>query len=187
MPSEAAGSTDPAVEKGREVFRLLCTTCHTVDGHLAIRPLLVGRTPSAIEGTLAKLAVPVDVAGTAVGWDAPDLRLQTWRGRRMPPFVGTDEERRNLALYLASLVGTKDASAAEESVPKGQKIFEDNCIFCHGPEAPWPIEKAAAGKTEAELYERIGNLPDFNPAMPRFEGTDEERKELARYLAERVR
>lgn len=148
-------------EAGQEVFRLLCSQCHTVDGYLAVRPLVTGRSSNTIEGTLA--------------------RLDTWRHRRMPPFAGTAAERRALAVYLASLGGGR----IDPLTPKvsGSAVFDASCAMCHGPDGEWPIAPRVAGKSETELYDTIGRLPTMNEMMPPFEGTDEERRALAQYLA----
>ena len=76
---------DQAEAEGRELFRLLCTSCHSVDGHLAVRPFLTGKSQAALTTMLS--------------------HLDTWRGRRMPPFVGTEGEKAALAIYLARLGG----------------------------------------------------------------------------------
>lgn len=71
--------------KGEQVFRAQCQMCHSLDGYLAIKPLLAGQDA---EGLMAFLEL---------------LRA----GRPgMPPIVGTEEEIKSLAAYLASLGGT---------------------------------------------------------------------------------
>ena len=72
------------LEAGKEIFRFQCANCHTVDGYNAIRPLIQGWRESFIAGQLKNLN---ELKGF------------------MPPFAGTDEERRALAHYLASLWG----------------------------------------------------------------------------------
>ena len=67
---------------GQQVFRAQCQMCHSLDGYLAIRPLVAGQ----------------DAEGLTAFLDA--LRA----GRPgMPPIVGTDKEVQGLAAYLASL------------------------------------------------------------------------------------
>ncbi len=173
-----------AMHQGRELFRALCAACHTVDGYLAVRPLVAGKSATALDGMLARLAVPVDAAGETTAWNDPHLHLRTWRSRRMPPFVGTTEERELLAAYLALLGGARPAEvrpAVPEAAALGQAYFEANCAACHGAEAMAPFD--AKGRTPSVFYEMIGRLPEVNEMMPAFEGTDDERRALADYLA----
>ena len=183
LPKAPAGAADlPRVEaEGQEVFRLACTTCHTVDGYLAIRPLVTGRSQEAIATILARLTTsdqPPDRG--AAPW--------TWRGRRMPPFPGTEAEREAVAIYLAALGGSAPhlpaaggvAPGGGESSP-GQAYFGDNCSPCHGPGADYPI--GGRGRTAAQIDEMLGRLPAINPVMPAFEGGDDLRHSLADYVA----
>jgi len=67
---------------GQRVFRAQCQMCHSLNGYLAIRPLVAGQ----------------DAEGLAAFLEA--LRA----GRPgMPPIVGTEQEIEGLAAYLASL------------------------------------------------------------------------------------
>ena len=150
---------------GHEVFRVQCAQCHTVGGYLAISRLVRGQSSTTIEGVIPRLA--------------------TWKHRRMPPFIGTDDEKRALAVYLATVGGGKVAPHAPGV--SGAAVFEAACAMCHAPAADFPMAPRVAGKSEADLYAIIGDLPARNPAMPAFEGTDGERHALAKYLAEEVR
>ena len=67
---------------GREIFRIQCQTCHTVDGYNGIRPLVRNWDQEFIHYQLQ--------------------HLETLKGY-MPPFMGTEAERRALAGYLAGL------------------------------------------------------------------------------------
>ncbi len=74
----AAGPTS----LGQHVFRAQCQMCHSLDGYLAIRPLVAGQDAEGLTAFLEAL-----------------------RGGRpgMPPIVGTEKEIEGLARYLASL------------------------------------------------------------------------------------
>jgi len=169
--------------QGRELFRALCASCHTIDGYLAIRPLVRGKGPEALNGVLARLAVPTDAAGAASAWNALPVHVKTWRSRRMPPFAGTDEERQILAGYLALVGGAPPAtlSPPAPSADVGKAYYDTNCAACHGPDGLAPLDPK--GRTPAEFYEMIGRLPAINEMMPAFEGTEEERRALAGHLA----
>lgn len=183
-------SLEGETAQGREIFRLMCSGCHTIDGHLAIRPLVAGKPAASLVTLIEKLAEPVDGDGEPAEWNAESLRLRTWRGRRMPPFVGTGQERAALAAYLTSLSGMPKAVSGEaivmpesDALAMGREQFEGKCIFCHGDEADWAMRRLAPGRDAEAFYERIGRLPEVNPIMPPFEGSDEERHALADYLA----
>jgi mono/diheme cytochrome c family protein/cytochrome bd-type quinol oxidase subunit 1 len=173
-----------AAAAGQELFRIECSVCHTQTGYLAIRPLVKGLSPAALEKTLANLARPLRPDGQPGEWSDPELRLDTWLGRRMPPFVGTDHERRAVAVYLARLGGTADAGMEEPAVAAldGKRLFEDNCALCHGAEAEWPIGPRLKGRSADQLFELLADLPKLNPDMPPFEGTEQERRALADHL-----
>lgn len=173
-----------AAHQGQELFRTLCAACHSVDGYLAIRPLVRGKSADALDGLLARLALPVDATGHATAWNDPGLRLKTWRSRRMPPFTGDARERQMLAAHLALLGGAEPADvmpAAADTSELGRAVFESHCAACHGPGAMVPFNHK--GRTAAQLYEMIGRLPAINEMMPPFEGTPDERKTLSELLA----
>ncbi|MFA6955713.1 MAG: c-type cytochrome [Thermoanaerobaculia bacterium] len=173
-------SVDEEAAVGKEVFRLLCTQCHTVDGYVAIRPLVAGWNTGALEGVIDRLAVPSD---KEKGWTAVPMKVDTWRGRRMPPFAGNEAEERALAVYLATLGGGAVIPKPAAGSVDGAAIFEANCSACHGDGSDWPIEKRVAGKTRDQIHDALGHLDTLNADMPPFEGSDAERDALADYLA----
>lgn len=69
-------------QSGAEIFRLQCVSCHTVDGYNGIKPLIYGWDERMIDHALQ--------------------RLHRLRGF-MPPFLGTEAERKALAKWLAEL------------------------------------------------------------------------------------
>jgi mono/diheme cytochrome c family protein len=179
-PKDYAARVD---HEGRELFRALCSSCHTVDGYLGIRALVRGKSAEALNGVIARLASPTDAAGAAAAWNAPAVRVKTWRSRRMPPFAGTDEERQMLAGYLALLGGAAPEMLRppDLSADVGKSYYDANCAACHGPDGVAPFDPKH--RTPAEFYEMIGRLPAINDMMPAFEGTDEQRRALADHLA----
>lgn len=158
--------TDPVEahqDAGAEIFRLQCSSCHTVNGYLAIEPLVRNTSVTALQGTIR--------------------RLDSWRHRRMPPFTGTDDDRQALATYLAGIGGASPEqirlAAAQADV--GHRLFDENCAMCHGPDGDVPFK--AAHRSAEQLYELIGRLPSIDDAMPAFEGSDQERQAIADYIA----
>ena len=173
-----------AAHQGRELFRALCSSCHTIDGYLAIRPLVRGKSADALTGVIARLASPVDAAGNATAWNAVPVHVKTWRNRRMPPFAGTGEERQMLAAYLA-LLGGADPSALGPARGPARRTARPSTTPTARPvtgRKAWRRSIPRAAKP-AELYDMIGRLPAINEMMPAFDGTEEQRKALAEYLA----
>jgi len=154
-----------------------------VDGYNAVRPLIAGQSSATLEGLLGRLARPVGASGEQTGWNDPALRIETWRGRRMPPFVGTAHEKRALAVYLASLGGGEIVTPPTGS-PDGARLYEADCAMCHEEGGDWPMAEMVRGRDAEALYHALGQLPVLNDMMPAFEGTDEERRALAAWLAE---
>lgn len=72
------------VEAGRELFRLQCLACHSIDG-----PMLSAETKTA---ALTRTGLEAQLSGQG--------RLRTF----MPPFIGTDTERLALATYIADSI-----------------------------------------------------------------------------------
>jgi mono/diheme cytochrome c family protein len=170
---------------GAEVFRLECAACHTVDGHLGIRRLVRGRAVAALEATIDTLAQPVDEDGGSTSWSAPaaGIRVATRLHRRMPPFVGTDAEKRALAIHLARLGGDAEAGLAVAPADPGPAAFDTHCAACHGADAPWPIAERLRWKTSGDYYDLLGRLEEVREEMPPFAGSEAERAALAEYLA----
>ncbi|HEU4522371.1 MAG TPA: c-type cytochrome, partial [Thermoanaerobaculia bacterium] len=156
-----ANASEP--ERGEEIFRLVCSQCHTKDDYLAIRPVVAGKNAATILRVIDS--------------------LDTWRHRRMPPFPGSDEEKRALAIYLAALGGGSPDLPPPVAAASGADLFESSCAMCHGTGSDWPMQPRVAGRSEDEIYEALGRLPELNEVMPPFEGTDAERRALAGYLA----
>jgi mono/diheme cytochrome c family protein len=149
--------------RGEEVFRLACRACHTVSGYRAIAPVVEGQPPAAIAA-----AIP---------------RLHKLRGR-MPPFPGSPADASALTLYLASLDGSVEAEppppAPRDVLAAGRRVLEVRCLICH---RDIPLGPRVKGWSRDLAFEAIGRLPRLNPAMPPFEGTEEERRALAAFLA----
>ncbi len=88
------------VTVGREVFRVQCSSCHTVDGYQAIRPLLPS-DPDMIAGPLFALKEMGEAWVSAPPGGTVDPARVDYPF--MPPLVGTDDEVMALAEYLATL------------------------------------------------------------------------------------
>jgi mono/diheme cytochrome c family protein len=80
---------DPAdpLPAGKEIFRLECSACHTLNGYNAVSNKIAGMTERGIEAQLTG-------QGT----------VHTY----MPPFIGTEEEKKALAAYLNRTVNGQE-------------------------------------------------------------------------------
>jgi mono/diheme cytochrome c family protein len=76
------GIAGDRMKAAAEIFRTECRSCHTVDGYNALRPLMRGWSEPFIDYQLQ--------------------RLNELKGY-MPPFVGSEDERRALATWLADI------------------------------------------------------------------------------------
>jgi mono/diheme cytochrome c family protein/cytochrome bd-type quinol oxidase subunit 1 len=171
-------------EVGRLVFKLECTACHTERGHLGVARLVRGKSVAAVTAVLDATAKPVTTGGQPASWSDPGIRVATWLGRRMPPFAGTEAEKRALAIHLARLGGDEGAGLeAPAPVGDGAEVFEQHCAACHGPDSPWPMTDRLRGRSAGDFYEIVGRLPQVREEMPPFTGSEDERRALARYLA----
>ena len=183
-PVGGRGTDDVArrAADGAAVFRLLCATCHSLEGYHAIRPLVSGLTPQALDDIIGSLARAVDDSGAESSW-TPPVRLETWRERRMPPFGGTVDERRALATYLALVGGADPSTLALEAsgVDPGRAYFEGHCAPCHAESADTPFSRRTR-RSAAEFYELIGRLPSVNAIMPTYDGDEITRRALAAHL-----
>jgi mono/diheme cytochrome c family protein len=99
--------TDDPVARGRQVFRAQCSSCHTLDGYLAIPPLLPD-DPDMIFSVVYALYDQGESYTSLAPGETVDKTELTYP--YMPPFVGTDEEMEALAEYLGTL-----ATAASEA------------------------------------------------------------------------
>jgi mono/diheme cytochrome c family protein len=99
------GTGDDPVGRGRAVFRAQCASCHTLDGYLAIRPLVQQADDDMLAGILA--VMKDQGASYTPGKPTP---TETLDYPHMPPLVGTDEEVEALHSYLVSLKAAQVAA-----------------------------------------------------------------------------
>jgi mono/diheme cytochrome c family protein len=187
----SAKTPDEAIElqakAGAEIFRIECASCHSLDRYNPIRPLVAGKSSASLYNMIERLAEPPLRPASAADWPGAGLLVKSWRGRRMPPFVGTDAEAHALSVYLARLgageISQPEPAGKAAEAKTGAALFDENCSVCHDPDGAMRIQAKLKGRTADQLFEALEHLPRLNNAMPPFDGTDEERRVLADYLA----
>jgi mono/diheme cytochrome c family protein len=93
----------------------------------------------------------------------------------MPPFPGTDEERRAVAKYLSTEVEVKP-------LVDGREVFEKRCGFCHMKEGYRPLFDSMQGYTREDIVDVLPLLGDMTDEMTPWSGTEEEANLLADYV-----
>jgi mono/diheme cytochrome c family protein len=152
------------INAGKDMFRLQCQSCHTVNGYRGLQGLL-----------------------TAKGWSEQGIftmigRLEKMVNATMPPFVGTDAERTCLAAYLATLIPA--GVSATGATISGAAVYETHCSSCHVKEIKDPLFATLKLWPEPKIRYMISKLDSLNENMPAFAGTEEERNALAKWIIE---
>jgi len=145
----------PNVAVGKDVFRVACRSCHTLDGYNGLRGKLSGLDEDFV----------YELTG----------RLEYLIGP-MPPFAGSDLERRALAKYLVSEAG------AGWAMVNGEEVFNKRCGFCHSQDKYRPLKASMEGNTEADIIDLLPVLGEMADGMAPWSGTDEEAKMLAEFI-----
>ena len=132
------------------------------------------------EGNCSSCHEEKDMAATMQGWDqkqiAETLGTLDQLSEQMTPFAGTEEEKKQLGLFLFSLNQQTEAAGAPS---EGQRVFAGHCSSCHSPEE-MPDKFADMDRTE--ILDLLGRLGEINDVMPSFKGTPVEKGALADYL-----
>jgi mono/diheme cytochrome c family protein len=144
----------PHASVGKDVFRVACRGCHTLDGYNGLRSPLSGLDEDTI----------FELAG----------RLEILKGR-MPSFPGSDVERRALAKYLSSEVESR-------RLTDGKEIFEKRCGVCHDVQGFRPLYESFQGYTREDVIDFLPLIGDMTDEMTPWSGTDDEASLLADYI-----
>ena len=143
---------------GKALFEATCGNCHSIEGINGLRKPMAGLGEEFIYEFIGRLE---------------------YTRYEMEAFTGTDEERRLLAQYLLSEIG----SAFLGGVVTGKEIFDTRCGFCHTKDGDiQPIFDAFYGSTYEDIIELIPLLPELIETMVPWLGTDEEIELLAEYI-----
>lgn len=155
-------SEDNLVEAGQELFVHQCYSCHTVGGR---NNDIVRATSSMSYRALVSYIRKIH-----------EVRYF------MPPFVGTEQESRALAVYIAGGLHGKDVQKPQQgagTMAKGEALFEENCSSCHSAE---DLAGAFEGLQQNEIVEMLGTLDEISDEMEPFAGSEEEQDQLSGYL-----
>lgn len=150
---------------GRDLWLAQCRACHTLDGYNPVLPALAGTDETFVAGMLAG--------------------LHTMRGM-MPPFAGTEAERKALAAWLLARADRTPLPerARREGKDLGALVYAQRCDRCH-VEGGWNDKaKSFEGLAEADVRDAVESI-SFDE-MPAFSGTAEERDALVGHLMRRA-
>jgi mono/diheme cytochrome c family protein len=148
------------VAVGREVFRVECESCHTMNGYRGLTKLLALRQ-----------------------WDRNEIQamlgsLYLMHNGAMPPFAGTDAERAALAAFLFSL---RPATVKEARRTDGHSVFRRNCAMCHEARSDDPLFELLPSDP-ALATSALEHLPNLFPLMPDLKLSGPERTALVQWI-----
>ena len=147
---------------GQELFMHQCYACHTVNG----------KNNDIVRAT------------SSMSYRALVSYIRKIHETRyfMPPFAGTGQESRALAVYIAGGLQGKDVREPPRVagvLASGAVLFEENCSSCHAPEE---LTAALHGTVKDQIIGMLKTLNEISDEMQPFTGTDEEQKQLAAFL-----
>lgn len=166
-----------------------CVGCHDVEGFPTV-----------------KIGPPLTFVGEKVSYEWLKTWLRdphaTYEKARMPNFMLSDEEIKNIADFLESLSSGEletmiaaDTDVDEEKYQKGMALYNrSRCVICHPREGRGgavkyvyaPDHTKIASKISKDwLFRWIKNPSAYHPEtkMPHFRFTDEEAEELVAFMS----
>ncbi len=151
---------DPAAE-GREIFRLECESCHTLDAYRGVKHYLAMR-----QWDQNKIQVMLGV-------------IDLMHNGVMPPFAGTAEERGALAAFLSTVQPVSAAAAAETS--DGTTVYEQNCAMCHPSSAGSAVFNGLP-KDQNAAVKALKDLTSLSAVMPDVKLSERQRVVLVQWM-----
>lgn len=151
-------------DKGADLFRRACRSCHTIDGYKALKPAYDGTDETFIAQT---------IRGTYV------------MPFNMPEFLGTEEEAQLIGAYLYTQVDQRHPSEIYNlsGVELGKKVYDTRCGRCHVIGGfNDKSESIIVDVTAEDLNDILDMAGDFADEMPEFTGDEVEREALIAYL-----
>jgi len=152
---------DNLAQAGAELFKFQCYACHTVDG---FNNDIRSRTAQSTFNGEVKYIDKIHE-----------------RRPFMPPFVGTDMEKKALAAYLVGTLHGKEITLDVVVNPAnlGKQLSEDNCTMCHGMDI---VEDWAHGMSIDQVKQGLLSLNKISSAMEDYNGSAEELEALASFI-----
>ncbi len=154
---------DNQLEAGEELFIHQCYACHTVGG---FNNDIVSRTAAMSYSALVKYIQKIH-----------EVRYF------MPPFAGTESEIHALAAFIAGDLHGKPVEIPEapgdSALDRGSMRYEEGCSMCHTMD---DMSLYLEGWTQEEIRTALDDLPSLNEEMPPYEGSDQDKADLALYL-----
>jgi mono/diheme cytochrome c family protein/cytochrome bd-type quinol oxidase subunit 1 len=146
---------------GREIFRVECQSCHTVNAYRGLRKYLDLRQwdPETIRAMLGSL----DLMHNGV----------------MPPFTGKDPEREALALYLTTIGSPKTDGV---KAPTRTPLFERYCAPCHQRKKEEPLFTILGGMDPESADAALQDLQAIFVRMPNIKLNPQERAALSQWI-----
>lgn len=159
----SAQGEDDAVQEGRELFLISCSSCHGIDAQGGYGPSLIGAGAALPDFMLSTGRMPLAAPG-----------LQSVR--KPPAF--TEEEIASIVAYVDSLGGgvpIPDVQPQRGDLGEGGDLFRENCAACHssagaggalplGIRAP-SLHQATATQIGEAIRTGPGPMPDFSEAV----------------------
>lgn len=153
-------SPNNEAEVGHELFRVGCASCHTVHAYRGVRKYLVKRNWDE-DRTFAMLN-SIDLMHNGV----------------MPPFAGSDAERRAHAAYLSTIA---PASTQSDQAVDGHTVYLRNCSMCHEARTDDPLfSRMPRDRNAAE--NGLKSLQDLFIRMPDLHLSAQERQSLVEWV-----
>ena len=148
------------VAAGREVFRVECQSCHTVDSYRGVKRYLEARQWD--HDRIQAMLTGLDVMHNGV----------------MPPFAGTDSERLALASFLSTIHPVSSSSA---NASDGKMVFERNCSMCHQVKSDDALFARLPNDPKV-ASDALKDLPNLFIRMPDLKLSDAERSALVQWV-----
>ncbi len=147
-------------ELGREIFRVECQSCHTVNAYRGLTAYIQMRQ-----------------------WDSDHIRemlgsLDLMHNGVMPPFSGKDSERDALTAFLAGMRMDRSGNGPVSQKP----VFERYCAPCHQAKKQDSLFTRLQKMDPAEADAALQDLPAIFIRMPNLHLSQQERTSLIQWV-----